>query len=155
MAIDDRSVVLGLGEGKTVPVPGHTITHKVVSADTNGAFSVLEVDLFGDGPPRHIHKTEAEAFYILEGEINILVGERTIRAAAGSFVLIPRGTVHTMARSGQKPAKFLAIYSPAGIEQFFNEAAGLDLTDTKAYVAKAKELAEKYNMEVVGPPLEP
>ena len=100
-------------------------------------------------------KTEEEAFYILEGEINILVGERTIRAAAGSFVLIPRGTVHTMARSGQKPAKFLAIYSPAGIEQFFNEAAGLDLADTDAYVAKAKELAEKYNVEVVGPPLEP
>ena len=60
-----------------------------------------------------------------------------------------------MARSGQKPAKFLAIYSPAGIEQSFNEAAGLDLTDTDAYVAKSKELAEKYNMEVVGPPLEP
>ena len=41
------------------------------------------------------------------------------------------------------------------MEQFFNEAAGLDLTDTDAYVAKAQELAEKYNMEVVGPPLEP
>ena len=109
----------------------------------SGAFSVLEVDLFGDGPPRHIHKTEEEAFYTLEGEINMLVGERTIRAAAGSFVLIPRGTVHTMARSGQKPAKFLAVYSPAGIEQFFieqffNEAAGLDLTDTDAYVAIAE-----------------
>ena len=85
MAVDDRSVVLGPREGKTVPVPGHTITHKVVSADTNGAFSVLEVDLFGDGPPRHIHKTEDEAFYILESEVNLLVGERTIRAAAGSF----------------------------------------------------------------------
>ena len=44
------------------------------------------------------------------------------------------------------------------MEQFFNEAAGLDLTDTDAFaadVAKAQELAEKYNMEVVGPPLEP
>ena len=149
-----KSIVLGPNAGQTVAVPGHTITYKVVSADTNGAFSVLEVDLFGDGPPRHIHKTEDETFYILEGEVTILVGERTIRAAAGSFVLIPKGTVHAMARSGPEPAKFLAMYSPAGMEQFFNEAAGLDLTDTDAYVAKAEELAEKYNMEVVGPPLE-
>ncbi len=70
-------------------------------------------------------------------------------------MLVPRGTVHTVARSGPEPAKFLAIYSPAGIEQFFNDAAGLDLTDTAAYVAKAEALAEKYNMEIVGPPLEP
>ncbi len=150
-----KSVVLGPQEGQTVPVPGHTITHKICGADTDGAFSVLEVDLFGDGPPRHIHKTEEEAFYVLEGEIDVLVGERTIKASAGSVVLVPRGTVHTVARSGQAPAKFLAIYSPAGIEQFFNDAAGLDLTDTDAYVAKAEALAEKYNMEIVGPPLEP
>ena len=90
----------------------------------------------------------------MEGEINILVGERVIRAAAGSFVLVPKGTVHAWARSGQEPAKLLAIFSPAGFEQFFNEAVGLDVTDTAAYVAKAEALAEKYHMEVVGPPLE-
>ncbi len=109
----------------------------------------------GDGPPQHIHKTEDEAFYVLEGEINVLLGERTIRAKAGSFVLIPRGTVHTFSRVGQEPAKLLAIFSPPGVEQFFDEAVDLDVTDTEAYVAKAIALAEKYNMEIVGPPLEP
>ena len=68
-----KSVVLGPKEGKTVPVPGHTITHKVGGVDTDGSFSVVEVDLFGDGPPRHIHKTEEEAFYVLEGEVDVLV----------------------------------------------------------------------------------
>ena len=150
-----RSVVLGPKEGKAVSVPGHTITHKVGAADMDGAFSVVEVDLFGDGPPRHIHKTEDEVFYVLEGEMKFLVGERTMKLGAGGFVLIPKGTVHAVSRSGQEPAKALALYSPAGMEQFFNEAAGLDLTDTNAYVAKAEELATKYNMEIVGPPLEP
>ena len=135
-------------------MPGHKITHKLRGEDTGGLFSLLEVDLYGDGPPQHIHKNEDESFYVLEGEINILMGERVIQAKAGSFVFIPKGMVHAMCLVGQNPAKFLATYSPAGMEKFFDEAAGLDPTDTDAYVAKAKALAEKYNMEIVGPPLE-
>ena len=107
------------------------------------------------GPPQHIHKAEDEAFYVLEGEVAVLLGERTIRATAGSFVLIPRGTVHAFSRIGQEPAKLLAIFSPPGFERFFEDAVDLDVTDTDAYLAKANALAEKYNMEIVGPPLEP
>ncbi len=89
MSTHDGNIVLGPGEGQIIPVPGHKVTHKVVGADTDGAYSLLEVELVGDGPPQHIHKTEDEAFYVLEGEMNVLVGERTIRATAGSFVLTP------------------------------------------------------------------
>ena len=53
-----------------------------------------------------------------------------------------------------KNAKLLATFTPAGFEKFFDEAVDLDVTDTEAYVAKANALAEKYNMEIVGPPLE-
>jgi len=84
-----------------------------------------------------------------------LVGEQLINAKAGSFIFIPKGTVHAVCLAGQEPAKFLATYSPPGMENFFDEAAGIDPTDTDAYVAKAKALSEKYNMEVVGPPLKP
>ncbi len=127
----------------------------MVGADTDGAYSLLEVELVGDGPPQHIHKTEDEAFYVLEGEVKFLLGERISTAKAGTFVLIPRGMVHAFCRAGQEPAKILAIFSPSGVEQFFDEAVDLDVTDTEAYVAKAEALAEKYNMEIVGPPLEP
>ncbi len=154
MSIDGGNIVLGPGEGKIIPVPGHKVTLKVVGADTDGAYSLAEVELVGDGPPQHIHKAEDEAFYVLEGEIKVLVGERTITATAGSFVVIPRGTVHAFSRVGQESAKVLAIFTPAGFEKFFDEAVDLDVTDTEAYVAKANALAEKYNMEIVGPPLE-
>ena len=154
MSPDDGSIVLKPGEGKSVPVPGHKVTHKAVGADTGGAYSLLEIDLVGDGPPQHIHKNEDEALYVIEGEIRVLMGARTITVTAGSLVLIPRGMVHAWCRSGQKPAKVLAIFNPAGFELFFDEAVDLDVTDTEAYVAKANALAEKYNMEIVGPPLD-
>ena len=154
MSTNDGNIVLGPGEGKIILVPGHKITHKISGEDTDGRYSLMEVELTGDGPPQHIHKTEDEAFFVLEGEMNVLVGERTFIAKVGALVRIPRGTVHAFCRIEKKNAKLLAMFSPAGFEKFFDEAVDLDVTDTEAYVAKGKALAKKYNMEIVGPPLD-
>ena len=113
MSINDGNIVLEPGEGKIVPVPGHKITHKVFGADTDGAYSLLEVELNGDGPPQHIHKTEDEAFYVLEGEINVLVGERNFKAKAGTFVRIPRGRSTPFVGSRRS----LPSYSPSLLQQ--------------------------------------
>ena len=153
MTQSHQNVVLGQGEGKMIKLPGHKITHKVSGLDTNGAYSMLEVELDGDGPPLHIHKSEDESFYVLEGEINLLVGERNIRATAGSLIFVPKGTIHTFSQIGHQPAKFLVTYSPSGFEKFFDEAVDLGEMDTEAYITKANALADKYNMEVVGPPI--
>jgi len=151
MSTNEGNLILNPGEGKTVLVPGHKITHKISGEDTDGRFSLLEVELNGDGPPQHIHKTEDETFYVLEGEVKYLLGEHTFIAKAGTFVNIPRGTRHAFCRVDKKNAKLLATFTPAGFEKFFDEAIDVDVTDTEAYVAKAKELAK---MEIVGPPLD-
>ena len=153
MSFGDRSVALGPGEGKTINVPGHAITYKAMKEDTGGAYSLLEVNLAGDGPPQHIHKAEEEAFYILEGEVNVKVGEKTVRGAAGSFVLIPRGTVHTFWNAGATPAKLLGIFSPAGFERYFVEVVGDEEIDTATFIKRGMAVAPKYNLEIVGPPL--
>jgi quercetin dioxygenase-like cupin family protein len=103
----------------------------------------------GDGPPPHIHKTEEEAFYVLEGSLNVLVGEHTIEANAGAFVLVPRGTVHAFSKSGTEPAKILIIISPAGFEKFLEEIAG------PPDFEKISALAPKYNLVIVKPPPRP
>ena len=146
--------LLGPGEGKIVLVPGHKITHKLSGEDTDGRYSLMEIELIGDGPPQHIHKTEDESIFVLESEIKVMFGERTFQAKTGTFVHIPRGTVHAFCRVDKKNAKLLAMFSPAGFEKFFDEAVDSDVTDTEAYVAKCKVLAKKYNMEIVGPPLD-
>ena len=150
MSSNETNIVLGPGEGKMVPVPGHKIWHKISGEDTDGRFSMLEVELTGDGPPQHIHNNEDETFYALQGEVKFLLGERISVAKAGTLVSIPRGTRHAFCRVDRKNAKLLATFSPSGFEQFFDEAVDLDVTDTEAYVAKANKLAEKYNMEIVG-----
>ena len=141
------------GEGRVIQVPGHAITYKAAKEETGGAYSLLEVVVAGEGPPQHIHKAEEEAFYVLEGEVNIKIGEQTIRGTVGSFVLIPRGTAHTVWNAGQTHAKLLAIFSPPGFEQFFIEVVGDEEIDTATFVERGTAAAEKYNIEIVGPPL--
>ena len=153
MSFADGSITIGPGEGKTIQVPGHPITYKATKEDTGGAYSLLEAMITGEGPPQHIHKTEEEAFYILEGEVNIKIGEQTIRGTVGSFVLIPRGTVHTFWNAGPTPSKLLGIFSPPGFEQFFVEVVGDEEIDTATFVERAMTVAQKYNVEIVGPPL--
>ncbi len=154
MSNSNSNLILGTGEGKVILVPGHKITIKLSGEDTDGAFSLGEVELTGDGPPQHIHKNEDETFYVLEGEVKFLLGEHTSIAKEGAFVCIPRGTRHVFCRVDKKNAKLLATFTPAGFEKFFEDAVDMDVTDTEAYVAKGEELAKKYNMEIVGPPLD-
>ena len=104
---------------------------------------------------KDLHKAEDEAFYVLEGEVDVKRGEETIHAAAGAFDLIPRGAPHTIWNTGSTPAKILAIFSPpGGFEGYFIETGGEDKEpDPTAYIEKAMAVAEKYNLEIVGPPL--
>jgi quercetin dioxygenase-like cupin family protein len=146
-------VILGPGEGNTIQVPGHPIIYKATKEDTGGAYALLETVVTGDGPPQHIHKTEDEAFYVLEGEVNIKIGEQIIRGVAGSFVIIPRGTVHAFWNAGPTPAKLLLIFSPPGFEQFFIETIGDEEIDTDTFAERGTAAAQKYNLEIVGPPL--
>ena len=150
MSSGKGGIVLGPGEGETVSSSGVQITFKAVSADTRGGYGLWEDVVAGEGPPPHIHRDEEEAFYVLEGEMGVRVGDRVVRAAKGAFVLIPRGVVHTFWNVGPTPAKQLVIVSPAGFEGFLQETDGASISDVDRYTAAA----QKYNVEIVEPPPE-
>ncbi len=144
MSFGHTGVILDAGEGKTVSAVGNSYTYKASGKETGGGYALVETTAVGNGPPPHIHRTEEEAFYVLEGSLKVLIGEHTFTANAGAFVLVPRGTVHTFSKIGTS-AKILVIISPAGFEKFFEEIAGPPDLD------KIKALAPKYNLEIVGP----
>jgi mannose-6-phosphate isomerase-like protein (cupin superfamily) len=68
----------------------------------------------GSGPPLHVHEREDEAYFILEGQFEFRVGEQTITAGPGDFMLAPRGVPHTFRNVGSSPARKLALAWPAG-----------------------------------------
>ena len=71
------------------------MTFKASAEHTGGAYSLTDsVVHSGGGPPPHVHHREHEAFWVLEGELEVQVGENTFRANAGSFLHLPKGIPH-------------------------------------------------------------
>ena len=75
----------------------------------------------GGGPPPHIHTREDETFYVLEGEIEFVLGDDVVTATAGAFVNVPRGTVHCFRNTGTEGARLILTFTPANMEHFFEE----------------------------------
>lgn len=85
-------------------------------ATTNGAFSLMwQLCPEGSGPGPHYHDQD-EGFFVTEGQITYLAGGQQLVATQGSFVWIPRGTVHSF-RVDSTTATLLNLYTPAGFEQ--------------------------------------
>jgi quercetin dioxygenase-like cupin family protein len=103
--------------------PGDQITFLITGEETGGDFFMAEVLVPpGGGPPPHIHRREEETFYLQQGTLTIQAGGETLHASPGDVVYLPRGIVHCFRNTGNVDAKFLMVVTPAGLENFFEEA---------------------------------
>ena len=135
------------------------ITVKTAGAETENAFSQIETDdPRGSGPPLHLHHNEDETFYVLEGEVTIVVGDQRIDLNAGDYVFAPREIAHAYVVRSER-ARMLVTASPAGVEQFF-VSHGVPVTGTEppsdAVMLPMDELMRlfaDYGCEILGPPL--
>lgn len=127
MRVEDAGVFVGPdgGEVLTNPIGGRMVA-KVRDADTAGAYSIHDnvIPAGSPGPRPHLHRRHEEMFYVLEGTLSVRVGAREIEAPTGSFVVIPRGTPHRPSNPGPVPTRVLLVFSPGGMDRFFEEAAG-------------------------------
>jgi mannose-6-phosphate isomerase-like protein (cupin superfamily) len=67
-----------------------------------------------DGPDPHVHYTHSDAFYVLEGELELRLGPevKSVRAPAGTLGAAPPHLVHTFRNSSDSTALFLNIHAP-------------------------------------------
>src|SRR5215472_15429209 len=63
--------------------------------DTGGAYCLLEVALApGVSVPRHTHTREDEVYFILAGELEVIVGNKPFVLRTGDTLMAPRGIPH-------------------------------------------------------------
>ena len=103
--------------------------HVVIHADaasTGGALGVMEeVPPLAD-TPLHVHTSEDELFYALEGEHVIQVGDEEHRIGPGETAFGPRGVPHAQRRVVPAAGRILIAVTPGGFEGFFRELADAD-----------------------------
>src|SRR5467141_773429 len=87
-----------------------------VIGSSNDAFVIAEWRDPGGppGPPRliappHLHHSDDEAWYVLEGALRVQVGKDEVEAGAGSSVFVSRGTPHTYWNPGPERVRYLLV----------------------------------------------
>lgn len=153
MGSEAVAYIVGPGEGATIEGPvGGPLTFKARGESTGGTLTAIEnVIAPGDGPPLHSHTSEDEAWYVLEGKLRFRLGDELGAAPAGSFVFVPRGVSHCFQNVGDTPARILVLFTPSGMERFFDEFAGLPRGPVAPDAFRVA--GEGAGMEVTGPPL--
>ena len=102
-----------------------TIAVLASAHDTNGVLGAVEVaSPGGAAPPLHVHQREDEAFYVLEGEYRILIGDDVIKASPGAWVWGPRAVPHGYQIHSER-GRHLSLTMPGGFEAFFEEVAAI------------------------------
>ena len=113
-----QPIVLAPGGGRTYPMGRIGAVFKADGAETGDSCCISEwwLEPHTRGPGAHAHP-EDDMFYVIEGTMSILIGDRWVDAERGSFVLIPGGTTHDFENRGETRAGVLNIWIPGGFEQ--------------------------------------
>jgi quercetin dioxygenase-like cupin family protein len=138
--------------------PGDVYRFLVTGEETAGAYFAMEALVPpGGGPPPHIHRNEDETFYIVEGQVDFLLGDEIVTGGTGDFVNIPRGMVHRFQNTGDEPMRMILTFTPGDIEHFFRDTLERALDPTQpppdnadAVAARYVAAAPRYGIEFVG-----
>ena len=96
----------------------------LTGADTGGGYCLIEASLApGIGVPRHMHTREDEAYYVLSGELEVIVGGKVFVLKAGDSLMAPRDIPHQIRNSGGAENHYLLTFSPSGLDEFLASTA--------------------------------
>jgi mannose-6-phosphate isomerase-like protein (cupin superfamily) len=110
----DAPIVLGPGEGEDLG------TTRVLAARSELSLLVFVVQP-GGGVSPHFHKGHSDSFYVLEGELEIHVGDEVVNAGPGSYALAPPGVVHYFRNVSDVPVRALNLHTPGGFAEYRRE----------------------------------
>lgn len=143
-------------EGRTLAIVGDVYRFLATGDDTDGKYALFETIIRpGGGPPPHVHSREQEGFYVLDGEITLVIDGKPVVATAGTFANLPVGIPHSFKNETSRPTKLLISVAPAGLEKMFFEfgvpvpqGATTAPPPTKEEIEKLLAIAPRYGIEI-------
>ena len=110
----------------------------LLKADSLDSFCFETVDPPGTFVPLHIHPHQDEFIYVLEGVMDLQLGDEKLQAQPGDLVRMPRGLPHAYANNQMTAARALFWVTPGGrLRELFDRLH--DLTDIAEVVRHSRE----------------
>jgi quercetin dioxygenase-like cupin family protein len=140
-----QPVVIPPDSGKVLNFLG--ITHKLTHQQTGGGYYLFEFAFDPEsGNSLHVHSYEDEVVYVLEGAIQIRLGNEKLQTIAGGVAHLPKRIPHALYNPLKVPSRYSAIVIPGGMEDFFDELnAALEANTLDD--AMHKKISRKYGIE--------
>ena len=117
---DPQPIIVRPDSGKVLKFLG--VTHKLTPQQTGSAYYLFEFEFDPESGNRlHVHQHEDEVVYVLEGAIEIRLGDQKIQAVTGDVAHLPKQIPHALRNPLKTPSRYLAMATPGGMENFFDE----------------------------------
>ena len=125
--------------------------------ETGGSLSLIEQRIpSGFASVWHTHLDEDESFFIIEGELTITIGDRSLVVGPGQYAFGPRGVPHGFRVTGKETARLLLLTSGPRFADFIAETSdpAEDATPGKPGepdLARLFAAAERHGLALLGP----
>jgi quercetin dioxygenase-like cupin family protein len=136
-------------EGKTVTLAGQPLAFLVTAADSKHTCMFEWTVPAGFSTGLHVHRVQEETFYVLDGECQWQIGDRMVRAVAGTYVFIPPGVPHNIGNASDAPARMIMTVSPPGHEAYFDELAALTANGGKPDAEAIAALRNRFDTDQI------
>ncbi len=139
--------VFNPGEGEILAIADNKITLKVTSEISNNQMGVYEILLQPGtvGAQLHYHRYMDETFIVNKGTLTVQLADKTIDAAEGSVVYIPRFTPHAFRNSSDSVVVTTLIFNPGQNREGFFFGLKEILTEQPIDPSKFLKLYDKYD----------
>ena len=94
------------------------VTFKADGEEVANQYAITEwwMDEGGPGPAPHVHETNNELIYVIQGPVTVLVGETWEKMETGGLVIIPAGTMHTFRNDSAGRVGILNVFLSGAYE---------------------------------------
>jgi quercetin dioxygenase-like cupin family protein len=151
----DTTVVRQAGEGDAIWMLNSLYEVRASSDETGGELTAMEMTIPpGMGPPPHVHEG-GESVYVLEGRVRYHIGGDVHEGGPGTFFYVPAGIEENFEPADDNPVRLLVIYTPGGMDKFFEEAGEPaerreipPQSDAPPDVERLSAIAQKHGLEL-------
>jgi mannose-6-phosphate isomerase-like protein (cupin superfamily) len=108
------------GDAEVLELPNNRTKLFAEGDSTGGAFSAIRATLApgADGARPHHHAKASELFFVIDGAVEVLIGDDVVTARSGDLAVVAPHAMHAFANaSATEPVDLLIIFGPA-IERF-------------------------------------
>jgi mannose-6-phosphate isomerase-like protein (cupin superfamily) len=141
-----QPIVVPPDSGKELKFLG--VTHKLTHQQTgSGAYYLFEFEFDPESGNRlHVHRYEDEVVYVLEGAIEIRLGDQKLQVSAGGVAHLPKRIPHALYSPLKTRSRYLGMAVPGGMENFFDELVAAQEAG-QLDNATHKRISQKYGIE--------